>query len=327
LNRAVMRRAAHACCVLLLGGCQVVLGLDDHELGSFDAGGGGQQPSALGGGQGGSAAGSSGSGGSRAPNTGRTGGTGGSSRVQGGSSATSSSAAAGVDAGCDVCVLKAALVHRYGFDGTGTRATDSVGNAHGDVIGTTQSGEGSVVLSGSGEYVDLPNGIVSSLTNATFEAWLRWRGGEPWQRIFDFGSSSSSIEGGQGVGETYLLLTAGADSSFGSPRAIYSTNGSSGETRLNATQDLPQNRTTHIALAFDATNKTFTLFLDGDRDASGTITAPLSGLRDVNNWLGRSQFQSDPDFEGTFYEFRIYDAALSRTQVRLSYELGPDAAF
>ena len=82
--------------------------------------------------------------------------------------------------------MKSALLHRYSFDGTGTAVTDSVGAAHGTVVNAQLSGSGTVVLGGgtTDQYVDLPNGIVSSLTNATFEAWITWDGGNGWQRVF-----------------------------------------------------------------------------------------------------------------------------------------------
>ena len=80
---------------------------------------------------------------------------------------------------------------------------------------------------GSMQYVDLPNHLVSSLTNATFEAWLTWHGGKVWQRVFDFGTSSEG-EGAGGNGVSYLFLTvsSGNDAARGlSPalRAAFST--------------------------------------------------------------------------------------------------------
>jgi hypothetical protein len=84
-------------------------------------------------------------------------------------------------------------------------ATDSVGGADGLVVNRTLAGDGTVVLAGidSLQYVDLPNGIVSSLgPSATVEAWVNWTGvGGTWQRVFDFGSSDQP-EDVQGNGVT-----------------------------------------------------------------------------------------------------------------------------
>jgi hypothetical protein len=298
-NRESLRHSkvhlAVALCVFVLGimGCQVVLGLEDHELGDLDAatasmGGAGSQSNAVGG--------------------------------------QSNGTSTGGDSNCVVCPVKTALVHRYSFDGTGSQARDSVGSADGTVVGAQLAGDGTVVLSGSGQYVDLPNGIVSSLTNATFEAWITWNGGEPWQRIFDFGSSDSANEGVQGTGVTYLFLTP-EDGATNKLRAIYSTRGQSNETRLTGSLRLTTGRMVQVALVFDAAAHTVSLYVNGASAGSGSNNGSLSGLNDINNWLGHSQFAADADFTGTFHEFRIYDAALTAEQLQLTNSLGPDASF
>src|SRR5262249_47459020 len=118
-------------------------------------------------------------------------------------------AEASTDAGCpSSCILKAGLAHRYSFSGTGVVVTDSVGQADGTLIHTQLTGTGKLVLAGgtTDQYVDLPNGLVRSLTNATFEAWATWNGGAGWQRLFDFGNSNAA-EGTQGVAVTTFYLT------------------------------------------------------------------------------------------------------------------------
>jgi hypothetical protein len=45
---------------------------------------------------------------------------------------------------------------------------------------------------GTSDYIDLPDGIVSSLGDAvTFEAWATQISVQNWSRIFDFGTSTS----------------------------------------------------------------------------------------------------------------------------------------
>jgi hypothetical protein len=67
------------------------------------------------------------------------------------------------------------------------------------------------------------------------------------------------------------------------------------------------------------------LYIDGALAGSTPFQSQLSELSDVNNWLGLSQFSTDPLFEGSLLEFRIYGAALSAEQMALSFDLGPDA--
>ena len=80
----------------------------------------------------------------------------------------------------------AAMVHRYDFNGN---ADDAVGGAHGTLVNNTGNasfGSGRLTLgndgsqssnANNGDYVDLPNGIISALGNhGTFEGWVTWNG-------------------------------------------------------------------------------------------------------------------------------------------------------
>src|SRR5258706_1882347 len=116
-----------------------------------------------------------------------------------------------VDGGCSnptLCsALKAALVHRYSFNGTGTVAIDSVGTANGTIHNTQLTGDGKLSTACmSDQYVDLPNGIVKQLNNATFEAWVTWFGCGGWQRVFDFGDAGGA-ENYRFEANTSLYLT------------------------------------------------------------------------------------------------------------------------
>jgi hypothetical protein len=232
----------------------------------------------------------------------------------------------GTTAGC--VGLRNALVHRYSFSGSGTRATDSVGGEHGTVTNTTLTNTGSLSLAGttSDQYVDLPNGIVSSLTNATFDVWLTWTGGSGWQRIFDFGNSSAA-EGTQGNGDTYLFLTPKGTSGSAYLRVVFSTEGTANETFVNAAAALATSTVSHVTVVVDDTNALLSLYLNGTSAGSAAFTESLSGLNDVNNWLGRSQFSPDAEFAGQLHELRIYKVALSAAQIQLSQQAGTDPAF
>lgn len=222
-------------------------------------------------------------------------------------------------------VLRAALLHRYSFNGEGTQVPDSIGSADATVIGTELTGSGSLVLAGGDteQYVDLPNGIVSSLQSATFEAWLTWGGGNSWQRIFDFGVSEEG-EDVQGIGQSYLFLTPLHGGDPGSLRLAYTSNGNTNEVIVDANESLPMDTPSHVAAVVDSDNSQVSLYLDGAFQASNELSEPLSAINDVNNWLGRSQFVADDELSGTLDEFRIYGAALSSEDIRISYAAGPD---
>jgi hypothetical protein len=128
---------------------------------------------------------------------------------------------------------------------------------------------------------------------------------------------------------------------------------------VDAERAMPSGVDTHVAVVIDAAAKTMSLFIDGKLQNgsayfrnpgdsaftsmqgpynwsapvtgdAGTVVPPsvdLTRINDINNWLGRSQFSADAELQATFYEFRIYGAALSPELVEISYKGGPDAVF
>jgi len=263
---------------------------------------------ALGGGGAGGSAGSIGDGGE--PALGGTGGTSGSA-----------------------CVGAESLVHRYTFDGTGTAAVDYVGGADGEVVGATMAGDGTVRIAGraTNQYVDLPNGMLSVLDSATIETWLVWDGGNPWQRIFDFGDDQSGVEGGQGACSTCLFLTPRIPDDGGAVlRLAYQRHPATDvyqETQLDATRTLPMGVLTHVAVTVDAVSETWAVYIDGALENAQVATAVpirLSVINDINNWVGKSQYGADPELGATIEEFRIYARALDAAELQASFDAGPN---
>jgi hypothetical protein len=86
----------------------------------------------------------------------------------------------------------------------------------------------------------------------------------------------------------------------------------------------------HVAVVYDSDGDILTggpvasFYRDGQLVSQMTPVAPLSEMNDVNNWLGRSNWTVDANFEGSFDEFRIYDYALSQNQVLGNVEAGPE---
>jgi hypothetical protein len=175
----------------------------------------------------------------------------------------------------------------------------------------------------SGDYVDLPNGMISALEdNATFEAWITWDSANTsiWQRIFDFGTS----QGGEDVSDSgadcsYIMATprsTGSQLEFGNRYA--DTN----EDRYaTAPGQLETGVESHVVCVWDGDNDRTLLYLDGEFAAVNETLYDLSDLVDVNNWLGRAQY-SDLMFEGSYNEFRVYDYALTAEEVLGNYQAG-----
>jgi hypothetical protein len=225
-----------------------------------------------------------------------------------------------------------ALIHRYSFDGTGTEVRDSKYAAHGEVIGTTLPGSGALPLVAAEppQYVDLPDGVVSGLTDATFEAWVTWLGTSSWQRIFDFGSNNSAelAAGAAASGTSYIFLTAASSANTPQmlPRGLrvsYSTNGVNDEEICQGPDTLPIAVQAHVAVVVSQLEQKMMLYQDGKLLSTCDLTRPLSAIKAENNWLGRSNYSGDTYFEGIFDEFRIYNAALSADEIADSFAAGP----
>ena len=218
-------------------------------------------------------------------------------------------------------VLRAALAHRYDLNGSGSTPVDSVGDNDGYLYNTQLTGIGYLALNGNGQYMSLDNGLISSGNEKTIEAWLSWRGGDAWQRIFDFGSSDAG-ELSQGNGVSYLYLTPMSDT--GVALVGISTSGFPAELRLAGTAAVPTGTSSHVAVVVDGARNTLALYRDGALDTSTTLTQKLASIIDFNVWIGHSQFIGDPDLDADVLEFRIYDQALDAGQIALSYQLGPN---
>lgn len=200
------------------------------------------------------------------------------------------------------------LRHRYSFNGNGgTVAADSVAGADGNIVGAMLDGNGSVVMTGgSAQYVALPNGIVSSLTDVTVVAWTTWRGEAAYPRVFDFGSSD----------ENYLAVI---------PKTGFEDQakpGMGGEIKvagfdtvtLASTEDV-KNRDVFVGFVFMG-GVSAALYVDLKLVAQEATAITLADIDDRNNWLGRSEYAGNPPYQGEYAEFRIYGAALNRCQLR-----------
>ncbi len=227
---------------------------------------------------------------------------------------------------------KDSLVHHYDFEGTGTAVKDRVGTADGVIARNATlsklDGKGVVLLGGgdTGAYVDLPNGLISKLTNATLEAWVTWGGGPANQRIFDFGDITDPDENKQGTGKSYLFLSP--EQHDGSIETTFSSNGTNSLDHVSVepgpalSQSLSQ-----VVVVADSDANQLRLYVNGSKVGEQPWTAELSAIRDINVWLGRSQWGNDPELNAVFHDFRIYDAALSDAQIASCFVAGTDPSF
>jgi hypothetical protein len=226
---------------------------------------------------------------------------------------------------CTAQSLDASMTHRWTFAGTSgtTTATDTIAGASGNgtVLNSSLSGSSTVVLSGvqqssnaAAQYVDLPDHVVNTLTNATIEAWFVWSSTtNPWQRLFDFGSTTTN----------YLFVTP---SNGTNARVEYLRSGTT-KYGVDAAAPLTTGVLTQVAVTYDNTANSLSFYINGTSIGSVTLGGNnLTHLSDTNNWLGRSEFGTDYSLAGTIYDFRIYNKALSAAEVLTSYQRGSEAS-
>jgi Concanavalin A-like lectin/glucanases superfamily len=207
------------------------------------------------------------------------------------------------------------LVHRYAFDGSGVVASDSAGNADGAVVGTSLAGDGTVAMDGeSRQYIDLPNGIVSSLSDLTVVTWMRWDGGAAYQRIFDFGVTSDG-EGLGDAGRSYVaVMPATGFEDQAKPGLGAEIKAPGFPTVTLASAEAMQAREAQVALVLESGVRA-SLYLNGALLATQPTAITLADIEDVNNWIGQSQYEVNPAYRGAYWEFRIYDAPLTACQL------------
>jgi hypothetical protein len=157
-------------------------------------------------------------------------------------------------------------------------------------------------LSGASQYVSLPAGVGAL---RTFAAWVKWGGGNAWQRIFDFGSGTTS----------YAMLTAKANS--GRLRFEITPNGSAETRDLDSPNPLPVNVWTHVAVALDG--RQAVMYVNGQAVAvNSSVNLLPSDVSGSANYLGRSQFTADPYFSGQMDSVQIASLNLPIEQITAS---------
>ena len=156
-----------------------------------------------------------------------------------------------------------------------------------------------IELDGVDDYVQLPSNVITG-DDLTIATWVRWDGGNAWQRIFDFGNDT----------DEYMFLTP--SSGDGTMRFGITTDSSGGEQGLD-TAPLPVGEWVHLTLTLGG--NTGILYIDGQPHVAGQILIDPTDFNPTNNYLGESQWAGDPFFNGAIADFQIFDYALHPDQV------------
>ncbi len=200
-----------------------------------------------------------------------------------------------------------AMFAHWKFNETsGTTAVDSIAARNGTLNAGASFTPGkfsnSVALNGSGSFVSLPSGVVSSLSgNFSIAAWVYVNANGTWARVFDFGTGTTAY--------MFLAPVSGGNT----VRYAITTSAGGGEQRIDG-PILSAGAWHHVAVT--VSGNTGILFVNGvgvGTNASMTLKPSSLGSTTLN-YIGKSQFP-DPYFNGRVDDFRIYSVALSSAQV------------
>jgi len=165
-----------------------------------------------------------------------------------------------------------------------------------------EPGRGNVLgLDGISQFAWLPDPVANA---STFAAWVKWNGGGDWQRIFDFGTGTAN----------YLFLTPRAGVG-GKLRFAVTTSSTAGEQVIDAPTAFPTGSWCHVAVTLDGSRGL--LYMDGVAVATNSnLTLRPWQILARSNYLGKSQRQLDPAFNGKVDSFRVFGRALSAGEIK-----------
>ncbi|HMJ91060.1 MAG TPA: LamG-like jellyroll fold domain-containing protein, partial [Candidatus Acidoferrum sp.] len=246
------------------------------------------------------------------------------------------------------------LTHRYTFNvaptanATGLVIPDSVGTAHGVVLGASASSTGSRVVLGGGSsataaYIDLPNGLLStnSTNNGgtgkfTLEGWAKVSAVRSWARLVDFGTGTAgetNAPGGSADGTDYLFYSAFEGDNFNVHQLVVRDldplpDGAPTGSDVVVNVNTPTfGSDFQFAITWDEATGQVRVYENGAQVGSLVTGTTMNKIHDVNVWLGRSNWRGDQNLQGEFDEFRIYNKVLSPSQISLNSKGGPDNNF
>jgi hypothetical protein len=149
--------------------------------------------------------------------------------------------------------------------------------------------------------------LLTNACEATVAVWVYLNNTADWQRVFDFGKDTN----------VYMFLAPQSGSTHGLRFGI-TINGNTAEQGLNGTAALPAGSWNHVAVVLGPSGGT--LYVNGAQVvANSALTLRPADLGNLPNYyIGRSEFP-DPYLDGNIDEFRVYDRALSPTEIQGLY--------
>jgi uncharacterized protein YjdB len=220
-------------------------------------------------------------------------------------------------------VVSSVLEHRYSFV---SDASDSVGGPawNGSIVAPT-GGTAAVIANGltlpggggnNNGYVALPAGILTNTASITVETWVTQNAAQQWATIWDFANDGSHN----------FEMCPFPQRNINNLDVAITPNG--GEVDTITGSLFPNGTMQYVAFTFNSASLVGQIYTNGALAATqgysaGYIPGQIGGAAGTaQNWLGRDTY-NDAEFQGTVYEFRIWDGAVSPLYLAISAAAGP----
>ncbi len=191
------------------------------------------------------------------------------------------------------------MVANYSFEGHTQDVSSHLNHSASYLTANYNSGHigSEALLLNGNNFVQLPPDIANH-QEITVATWVKWNGGNAWQRIFDFGNNT----------DEYMFLTPNS----GAGTLRFGIKIGSGEQFIE-TEALPIGEWVHVAVTLGASGAT--LYVNGQNmaESNSFLGSPLY-FKPVMNFIGRSQW-ADPLLNGSIDDFRVYNYALSANAI------------
>ena len=253
--------------------------------------------------------------------------------------------------------VRAALTHRYSFT---TDASDSVGTANGTLVNTATASAGSLQFNNpnfspaGGGYLSLPVGILPTSGGATIETWGTFTGSGFFTEAFTFTDNNNGANppgsnngqylmgvisapqpgtppGGAGTGGSHIAeaLAGFSTPASGNVGGEVDAFGTTPGVGAGGGGYMDDGETFMMSITIDPSGNLSYYLFDLSQGGVGGLqqTVPgymLSQFAFTNAFLGRSAFPGDNSTSGAIDEFRVFNTALSASQIAADEAAGPN---
>ena len=218
---------------------------------------------------------------------------------------------------------------------TGTTLPDKSGNGNNGTLSAAsisfatpgKVGTGALILAkANSDFVTMPAAMFNGVTDITIATWVKVvTAAQPWPRIFDIGINAKVALNPSTGTNTYTYMNLVPQNESSPPNLVFAItkSGFPGEQQL--TNPTPSTGVwQHLAIVLSAGSGS--LYVNGALPSpSKPVALRPADLGTIDYaFIGKCQFSHDPFFDGQIDDFRVYNRALSASEIdALSKFTGP----